>query len=155
MQDNADLSQKIKIRQDAISLLGRKPKKVIDAFSGEGVIAKMLWSVVADEVICIEKDVAKAKKNPLNPIISDNMSCADLMIGADIVDCDAYGLSMPLIELVPSGVVIVFTDGTPHKARNVYSAHKRFKQDFERLLKDGYFILSEASNVYYGIGIRK
>ena len=62
MQDNADLSQKIKIRQDAINLLGRKPKKVIDAFSGEGVIAKMLWSVVADKVICIEKDAAKAKK---------------------------------------------------------------------------------------------
>ena len=83
------------------------------------------------------------------------MNCADLMIGADIVDCDAYGLSMPLIEIVPSGTIVVFTDGTPHKARNVYSAHKQFKRDFDRLLKDGYFILSEASNVYYGMGVRR
>ena len=62
---------------------------------------------------------------------------------------------MPLIEQIPTGKMVVFTDGTPEKARKNYSAWAAFKKDFERLLKDGEFFISQSANVIYGYGIRK
>lgn len=154
MQDNADLAQKIAIRQKALALLGCKPRLVIDAYSGEGVIAKMLWSVVADQLICIELDAKKAKLNPFDVLIGDNNNFVELFFDADVIDCDAYGLVMPLIEKIPSGKLVVFTDGTPEKARKVFSAYRDFRNNFNRLLHSGEFIQSEAGNVIYGYGIR-
>lgn len=155
MYDNADLAKKIEIRQRAIELLGYRPKLVIDAYSGEGVIASMFWRANADRVICIEKSKSKARTNPMpNIVIDDNTNHTHLFEHADIIDCDAYGLSMPLIEKIPSGKMVVFTDGTPEKARKVYKAWREFKSDFDRLLTGEYFISSSA-NVIYGYGVRK
>lgn len=155
MYDNADLAKKIEIRQKAIELLGYRPKLVIDAYSGEGVIANLFWRANADNVICIEKSKSKAKLNPMpNIVIDDNINHTHLFTNADIIDCDAYGLSMPLIEKIPSGKMVVFTDGTPEKARKVYKAWREFKNDFDRLLTGEYFV-SNSANVIYGYGVRK
>lgn len=153
MYDNADLSYKLEIRQRAVELLGRRPRLIIDAYSGTGVIANMFWRANADEVICIEKSAPQARLNPMQVIVGNNNDYTHLFADADIIDCDAYGLVMPLIEKIPSGKVVVFTDGTPEKARKVYTAWQEFKKDFDRLLI-GEYKISGASNAIYGYGVR-
>lgn len=155
MYDNADLEFKLQVRQKALAKLNKKPELVIDAFSGEGVIASLFWSANCTQVICIERDSIKAANNPLCPIVGDNNDYIHLFNDADVIDCDAYGLVMPLIEQIPTGKMVVFTDGTPEKARKNYSAWATFKKDFERLLKDGEFFISQSANVIYGYGVRK
>lgn len=155
MYDNADLEKKIEVRQKSLDLLGYRPRLVIDAYSGEGVIANLFWRANADKVICIEKSKTKAELNPMSDvIIDDNINHIHLFSEADIIDCDAYGLSMPLIEKIPTGKIVVFTDGTPEKARKVYNAWRDFGRDFDRLLVGKYYV-SDSANVIYGYGVRK
>ena len=79
----------------------------------------MLWRHVATRVICIEQMAAKARCiEGAEVVVGDNRDHLALAAGADVIDCDAYGLSMPFIEGrlpadAPSGALVVFTDGTP------------------------------------------
>lgn len=156
MQDNSELEQKIKIRKKALDLLGKRPRLVVDLFAGEGVITNMLWSRCADKVIAIEKDFTKAQKIKCSEVyVGDNKNFFHLCNNADIVDVDAYGMAMPIIERFPKGVIVVFTDGTPEKARKIWSANTVFFKESKRLLGNLNFEKSHAGNAFYGFGVRK
>lgn len=158
MQDNADISHKINIRHRALSMLNKRPKLIIDAYSGEGVISRLLWQSVADKVICIDKDKSKLSKININNsqvIHGDNRQYIHLMNDADIIDCDSYGLVMPFIGLLPKNKIVVFTDGTPTKQKRVFNAEKRFWQDVNLLLRDYVIEKSISDNAYYGFGWTK
>lgn len=158
MQDNADIAHKINIRHRALSMLNQKPNLVIDAYAGSGVVSSMLWSTVSKKVICIEKDknkLNKINKENIEKINGDNRQYIHLMNDADIIDCDAYGLVMPFIKLLPKNKLIVFTDGTPTKQKKVFNADKIFWHNVNLLLRDYVIEKSISSNAYYGVGWTK
>lgn len=155
MQDNADLQHKLRLRSEALGECC--PGLVLDAFAGEGTITRMLWRHVATRVICIEQMAAKARCiEGAEVVVGDNRDHLALAAGADVIDCDAYGLSMPFIERLsahaPSGALVVFTDGTPVKSRKVPSATRCFWVDAERLLNGLKVELASSGNTYYGYG---
>jgi len=161
MQDNSDLQAKIMLRSRFID---RLPQgfTVVDFFAGEGVLAQTFWLHNAGRVICVEKDASKAAAVTapmIDVIVADNRSVIDLAAGADVIDCDAYGLVMPFIRLLAgagcSGKRVFFTDGTPHKARRVVSAHRDFKRDCGELMTDLELVLNKDAGVYYGTGVIK
>lgn len=156
MQDNADLQHKLRLRSRALGYL--RPALVLDAFAGEGVITRMLWRHVSQRVICIEQSADKAAKIPsgIDVVVGNNRDYPSLAESADVIDCDAYGLVMPYIELLVEharpGALVVFTDGTPVKARKVFSAEREFREAAERLLSGLHVELGASGTTYYGYG---
>ncbi|WP_299314218.1 hypothetical protein [uncultured Halomonas sp.] len=158
MQDNADLQHKLRLRSRALG--NARPRLVLDAFAGEGVITRMLWRHVAGRVICIEKQAGKARclalGDSVEVVVGDNAQHAALAAEADVIDCDAYGLAMPFIERVAAyarpGALVVFTDGTPVKARKVFSAEREFRQAAERMLRGLHVERAASGTTYYGYG---
>jgi tRNA G26 N,N-dimethylase Trm1 len=160
MQDNSDLQAKILLRSRYID---RLPTgfSVVDFYAGEGVISGMFWACNASKVICVEKDPRKAarikKSKNIEVFIGDNIGFLYLAQGADVFDCDAYGLVMPFLKKLAqsggSGKRVFFTDGTPLKAKRVFSAYSSFKMDCEKLFKEYELIESNQANVIYGTGV--
>lgn len=155
MQDNADLQHKLMLRSEALG--DKRPALVLDAYAGEGVMTRMLWRHVADRVVCIEQSAAKARKiEGAEVIVGDNCEQLALAAEADVIDCDAYGLVMPFIERLARyaqpGTLIVFTDGTPVKAKKVASARRVFHEEAERLLYGLVVNESASGTTYYGYG---
>lgn len=156
MLDNSDFASKIAIRHKSLQKLSRKPSLVLDAFAGEGVIAEMLWSVVADEVICIEKERSKAEKiTAAKVIIGDNRDYIHLADDACLIDCDAYGLVMPYIKLLPKNKLVVFTDGTAYAKQRNASLGFYFERDLRAVFSEYEYVLSAGKTAYYGWGITK
>lgn len=155
MQDNADLQHKLRLRSEALG--DCRPGLVLDAFAGEGTITRMLWRHVASRVICIERSAAKAQRiEGAEVVVGDNRQHLALAAGAEVIDCDAYGLAMPFIERVascaPSGALVVFTDGTPVKARKVPAAKREFWEAAHRLLRGLRVETGASGNTFYGYG---
>lgn len=155
MQDNADLQHKLRLRSEALG--DCRPGLVLDAFAGEGTITRMLWRHVANRVICIEQSAAKARcVEGAEVVVGDNRQHLALAAGAEVIDCDAYGLVMPFIERIAphaaSGALVVFTDGTPVKARKVPAAKREFWVTAERLLRGLRVELGASGNTFYGYG---
>lgn len=158
MQDNADIAHKIDIRHRALSVLNAELKLVVDAYCGEGVISRLLWQSVCEKIICIDKDKNKLSKININKsqvIHGDNRKYIHMMNDADIIDCDAYGLVMPFIELLPKNKLVVFTDGTPTKQKRVFNADNQFWLNVKLSLRDYVIEKSISGNAYYGYGWTK
>jgi precorrin-6B methylase 2 len=158
MQDNGDLAHKIDIRNRAISALGYSPNLIIDFFAGEGVISYLFWQANAKKIICVENNAEKAKKIDIKNarvVVGDNKSFISLASDADIIDCDAYGLVMPFIELLPKNKFVIFTDGSLVKQNKVFKAVKEFYSKADELLKDFVIEKSITGNVFYGYGWTK
>lgn len=156
MQDNSDIQHKLNIRHRALKALGFRPSCVLDMYAGEGEITRLLWRHAADKVVCIERDPTKAARiEGATVIVGDNSNYTSMAADADLIDCDAYGLVMPIVDLLPSGKLVVFTDGTPEKARKVWSANKEFYSSLSSLLSDAVVERSIAGNAFYGYGWRK
>lgn len=149
--------QKVAVRHKALKALGRRPALVLDMFAGEGLMTQMLWSVAADKVICIEKDGEKAAKisGASQVIVGDNADFLHLAEHADIIDCDAYGLVMPLIKRLPIGKLVVFTDGTLYAKTRNHSLYARFTKDTKRLFRHCEYAESGGGTAYYGWGVTK
>lgn len=153
MQDNSDLRHKIDLRHRALAALGRRPGLVLELFAGEGTLTRLLWRHAADRVVAVERDRQKALRIAgAEVIVDDNAVALHLAAEADLIDCDAYGLVMPLVERLPAGKLVVFTDGTPEKARKVWRAHVDFNNACNRLLRDVTIERSQAGNAFYGFG---
>lgn len=156
MMDNSDLMSKIAVRHEALKRLGRKPALVLDMFAGEGGMTHSVWNVAADRVICIEKDADKAAKiQRAEVIVGDNRDHLHLADDACIIDCDAYGLVMPLIKRLPSGKMVVFTDGTAYAKKKNASLGFRFERDLRTVFSEYECELSGGETVCYGWGITK
>ena len=156
MNDNESLMLKIQIRNKALKYFGGRPNLVLDMFAGECVITKMLWRGISNHVICIEKDEKKPTKvDGVDLIIGDNRDYIDLAYDADIIDCDAYGLVLGLIEKLPSKKVVVFTDGTPVKSRKVFNAEIEFHKKLKEIFSFHEVIKNPSETAYYGWGVTK
>ena len=158
MQDNADLQHKLRLRSQALG--DHRPALVIDAYAGEGVITGMLWRHVAKRVVCIEQSAAKAQRIAsharVEVVVGDNREQLALVAAAEVIDCDAYGLVMPYIERVARharpGTLVVFTDGTPVKARKVVCAEREFWARAGVLLRDLHVETGASGSTFYGYG---
>lgn len=157
MQDNESLALKLEVRNAALKHLGKKPNLVLDMFAGEGVISKMLWCGISDHVICIEKDAKKASKitNKAQVIIGDNSESINLAENAEIIDCDAYGMVMDLIKKLPKNKIVVFTDGTPMKAKRIFNAEMEFQKNLKLLFSHVFVKKNLSGTAYYGWGVTK
>lgn len=155
--DNSDLMQKVAIRHNALKALGRRPELVLDMFAGEGKITNMFWAANADSVICIEKDEKKATNitGACSVIVGDNLNYIYLSESADIIDCDAYGRVMPLIEMLPKNKLVVFTDGSLYASKKNYSLAAKFVKDTKRLFSYCEYSESRGATAYYGWGITR
>lgn len=158
MQDNGDLAHKIDIRNRAISALGYSPNLVIDFYAGEGVISSLFWQANAKKIICVENNTEKAKKIDIKNacvVIGNNKRFISLANDADIIDCDAYGLVMPFIELLPKNKLVIFTDGSLVKQHRVFKAVNDFYSKADELLKGFVIEKSITGNAFYGYGWTK
>lgn len=154
--DNTDLMNKVAIRHESLKRLGRRPKLVLDMFAGEGGMTHSVWNVAADRVICIEKDAEKAAKiERAEVIVGDNRHYLHLAQGACIIDCDAYGLVMGLIERLPKNKLVAFTDGSLERSKFIRKELINFRKDVSRLFSEFNYVESRGKNVYYGWGITK
>lgn len=140
MQDHSDIYRKIMLRAAAIGT--RRPRRVLDCYAGEGVIATLFWLARADDVICIERDAEKAARidSRARVIVGDNRDHIDIAADADVIDCDAHGLVSPQIERLAGvarpGTLIIFTDGSPSAKRwrgATASAHRTLARVLDRL----------------------
>jgi hypothetical protein len=92
MTENSHLRTKIRIRQDAINLIGKDSINVLDAYAGEGVV----WNRIRKEMPEIKiTTLGIEKRKYLNPavIMGDNrkvMKGLDLN-EFDLIDLDAFG----------------------------------------------------------------
>lgn len=156
MMDNSDLMNKIAVRHEALKRLGRRPSLVVDMFAGEGNMTHSVWNIAADRVICIEKDADKASQIRADEVyVGDNRDHLQLTKNACIIDCDAYGLVMPLIELLPSNKLVVFTDGSLERSKFIRKELINFRKDVSRMFSEFNYVESKGKNVYYGWGITK
>jgi hypothetical protein len=157
MQDNSDFFRKIAIRQDLLRRVGRVGI-VADCYAGGGEITQILWSHVADKVVCIDKNAAKLASfdcRNAEKHCGDNLELTHLLHECDLFDCDAYGLVMPLIKRIATfagGKPVVFTDGTPEKGRKLYAAFSAFEKDCRAVFSDYAYERSAAGNAFYGWG---
>lgn len=141
----------------AIDRLGRKADLVADCFAGEGEISKLFWKANANHVLCIEINKRKAERLPdcFDVICDDNRNCIAEISKADIIDCDAYGIVSDFINLLPKNKMVVFTNGTPLKAKKVYTAERGFREFLAQRFSESYVLLGSNKTVYYGWGITK
>ncbi len=92
MTENSHLRTKIRIRQDAINLIGKDSINVLDAYAGEGIV----WNRIRKEMPDIKiTTLGIEKRKYLNPavIMGDNrkvMKGLDLN-QFDLIDLDAFG----------------------------------------------------------------
>lgn len=160
MQDNSDFSKKISIRHFVLSKHD-KIDNVADCYAGCGIITKSLWQHVASHVFCIEKNITKLSQIDccnVTKIHANNFDCINIIANCEIFDCDAYGLAMPFVKEIAKSVNkkwVVFSDGTPEKARKVYSAFKQFNDNCKSVFSEFYYEQSSAGNAYYGYGLLK
>lgn len=149
--------QKVAIRHKALKALGRRPTLVLDMFAGEGVMTQRLWTIAADSVICIERDSSKASmiNGASKIIVGENRDFLDLAADADIIDCDAYGLVMQLISQLPSGKIVVFTDGSLERAKYIRKEFVNFRKDVRDIFEKFEYVENISGTAYYGWGVTK
>ena len=163
MQNHSDFARKLLMRSAIAGTL--RPALVADCFAGEGVIAGALWAGIADNVLCIERNPdcaptlhALAARHPgVEVVIADNAALTARIVAAEIIDADAYGMSLPFIERLMqfglrTGTLVFFTDGTPMKQRRMRNATRVFSETARRLFSKHYVEAAQCGTAYYGYG---
>jgi hypothetical protein len=126
--DNANIAQKMRIRQQGLRLLHTDAFEVLDLYAGVGKMTERLWAKHAQQVYCIEKDPGKASEiqegDKVNVHVDNNKNWLDLASSCTVVDCDAYGLVVNKLEQIrhyeKREQLIFFTHGVPRFRRGRY-----------------------------------
>lgn len=150
--DNSDLRQKVALRNRLFNY-PVSTKKCLELFSGTGEIRTAFWDKAVESVYSVDIE----NKGCHLDLISDSFSLAYLSPNFEIIDCDAYGVVLPLIKemamLRNSRQLYFFTDGgevqNKHRGKNYYSVKKMIEEmnPTDYLIEYSRF----ASRVVYGL----
>lgn len=103
--DNSHHFAKLRLREDAVRMVGKSHMKVLDAYSGRGV----MWKALRERMPEVTFDVTRIDKKPDEDdphlIRGDN---ARVMRGMDLtqfdlIDLDAYGVPSRQLEICAEG----------------------------------------------------
>lgn len=156
LTDNTDAEWKIRIRQ----MVYRFPvsrQKCVELFAGAGAMTAF-WADACDEVVAIDEQcdkLATIEQRNVRTVCGDNRLHMGETADAEIVDCDGYGLVLPVIKLVlvaskTKRKFIAFTDGTP-KAAHFNARGDRFKESLLQLSPTRFdYERNFQGGVYYG-----
>lgn len=150
--DNSDLRQKIALRNRMFNY-PVSAKKCLELFSGAGEIRRAFWDKAVESVYSVDCEKKGAHLN----LVADSFSLAHLSPNFEIIDCDAYGVVLPLIKematLRTGRQLYFFTDGgevqNKHRGESYYSV-KRLIQEMnpsDYLIEYSRF----ANRVAYGL----
>lgn len=163
LMDNTDPRRKFLLREKFAYQFPVSRRRVVEFFAGEGQMTEF-WHTYADHVVAIDKDARKLRRirHPnVETIVGDSFSIWMEHIGdAEVVDCDAYGQVLKLVELLYNQTsirLVFFTDGTPKYMQRRYRNMRSYEiaSGFSERIKAlnptlFHFEPSISGSVYYG-----
>jgi hypothetical protein len=154
--DNTDYAAKTRLRNALFRFPAIDQSVVIELMAGSGTLTTQYWTHACDRVIACDKDSRvlelQGRKITTHQLDAYSDAALALIDLGDIVDIDAYGCIIDLIEKIAaqySNKLIFFTDGSPKYYRNL-----RAVNDLEprlQYLSDTYKLeMNITGNCYYG-----